>query len=139
MQRLIPYFAYGSNMNPERARLRMPGAIPWGTAYLPDYRLTERLYADIDRNAGSTVYGVLYMLTHVNLLTLDRCEGCPTIYRRYWTDIICNGGKLRALVYEMTDDTKKMRNGIAYPDEYRRMCARGAEKYQIPNQFTRSL
>ena len=44
------YFAYGSNMNPERIRQRIPDARPVGRATLKGWRLVERLYADIERH-----------------------------------------------------------------------------------------
>lgn len=48
MKNLILYFAYGSNMEPVRMAWRCPGAYPLGRAVLRNYKLTERLYADID-------------------------------------------------------------------------------------------
>ena len=42
-----------------------------------------------------------------------------------------------ALVYEMTEDTKAARNGMAYPEEYRIICRDGARLRKIPNSFTR--
>ena len=58
------YFAYGSNQNKRRAARRIPGAVDLGVAVLPNYRLTERLYADIDFCEGAEVFGVLYLGTH---------------------------------------------------------------------------
>ena len=43
-------------------RRRCPGAFPLGMAKLPNYRLSERLYADIDFEEGAAVYGVLYCI-----------------------------------------------------------------------------
>ena len=48
MKNLILYFAYGSNMEPVRMTRRCLGAYPLGRAVLRNYKLTERLYADID-------------------------------------------------------------------------------------------
>ena len=64
------YFAYGSNQNKRRAARRIPGAVDLGVAVLPNYRLTERLYADIDFCEGAEVFGVLY-LSGLNTLTLS--------------------------------------------------------------------
>ena len=43
------YFAYGSNMNPDRIRERIPQARLVGKATIKGWRLVERLYADIER------------------------------------------------------------------------------------------
>ena len=65
------YFAYGSNMNPDRIRQRIPQARPVGTAFILGWRIKERLYADIERSKGGRVDGVLYLLTPSEIYTLD--------------------------------------------------------------------
>ena len=72
------YFAYGSNMNPERIRERIPMARTVGPAVILGWRLKERLYADIERSAGGRVDGVLYLLTQIEIFRLDEYEGYPT-------------------------------------------------------------
>ena len=74
------YFAYGSNMNPERIRQRIPEARPVGRATLRGWRIVERLYADIEKARGGRVEGVLYLVTRTELHRLDLCEGYPTVY-----------------------------------------------------------
>ena len=49
------YFAYGSNMNPEQIRRRIPEARAVGRATLRGWKVVERLYADIERSRGSRV------------------------------------------------------------------------------------
>ena len=65
------YFAYGSNLNPERMRRRIPDARPVGRATLRGWRLVERLYADIEKARGGRVEGVLYLVTPTELRRLD--------------------------------------------------------------------
>ena len=48
MNGLYAYFAYGSNLLPERLFQRCPTAVPYAPAILPNYRLTERLIAEVD-------------------------------------------------------------------------------------------
>ena len=48
MNGVYAYFAYGSNLLPERLFQRCPTAVAYASAILPNYRLTERLYADVD-------------------------------------------------------------------------------------------
>ena len=48
-----------------------------------------------------------------------------------------NGTELPALIYEMTPKTKEIRNGLPYPEEYRKICREGANLHRIKNHFIR--
>jgi len=127
MVNYILYFAYGSNMNPDRMAIRCPDASVIGRAELHDYKLTERLYADIDYQEDSIVYGFLYQISNRHLKLLDKFEGVPKIYMRKLVDVVYNGTHFTALTYEMTPETKRVRNGQPYSEEYRRICSEGAK------------
>lgn len=75
MNGLYAYFAYGSNLLPERLFQRCPTAVPYAPAILPNYRLTERLYADVDYAPGEQVHGFVYLLRAHDVARLDRYEG----------------------------------------------------------------
>ena len=109
----------------------------WGPAVLRDYRLVERHYADIDYEPGAVVYGVVYLIGPEQLARLDRFEGYPTIYRRHWVQVEFGNTLAKALVYEMTKETKVRRQGLAYPAGYRRLCAEGAQSHGLPDVFSR--
>lgn len=131
----ILYFAYGSNMNPERMEQRCPGAVGLGYAVLSNYCLTERLYADIDTAVGDEVHGVLYLITPTHLAMLDRYEGCPHVYRRSWLEVEWQGYVYKAATYEMTLITKMARLKKPFSEEYREICSAGADFHKIPNAF----
>jgi gamma-glutamylcyclotransferase (GGCT)/AIG2-like uncharacterized protein YtfP len=131
------YFAYGSNQDPKRAARRMPGAIALGVATLHNYRLAERLYADVDFGEGASVQGVLYLINSAQLFNLDICEGYPLVYKRQWLEVEFRGEKLLAITYEMTAVTKAQREGKPYPEKYRKICHAGARHYKIKSQFTK--
>ena len=135
MNNMFLYFAYGSNMNPARMAKRCPGAIALGGAVLLNHRLAERLYADIDFVSGSTVEGVLYLISEANLTRLDVCEGYPKVYRRLWLEVEFDGGIYQAITYEMSRWTKFIRRSKRYPEEYRKICSFGADYYGIKNNF----
>ena len=103
MNGLYAYFAYGSNLLPERLFQRCSTAVPYAPAILP------------------------YLLRAHDVARLDRYEGYPQIYRRYTVDVILDDGTaLPALIYEMTPKTKEIRNGLPYPEEsIGRSVARG--------------
>ena len=137
MKNPILYFAYGSNMNPVRMGQRCPGATALGVGILRNYRLAERLYADIDFQEGAEVHGVLYLISERNLRSLDAREGYPKVYRRMWLDVEFEGEIYLAVTYEMTAATKAARDGRPYPEEYRKLCSEGAQFHHIKNRFTR--
>lgn len=92
---MIPYFAYGSNMNAERlrARLAREGHQLLGRrrATLRDYRLVFNKrssfeagvgYANIEPCPAAVVEGTLNDMSEEALALLDRIELVPVHYRR---------------------------------------------------------
>ena len=117
------YFAYGSNMNPDRIRERIPQARLVGKATIKGWRLRERLYADIERARGGRVEGVLYLVTESELHRLDAYEGYPSVYGGVQVDAYLDAKhKVYAVTYAMTEATKKEREGKEYPRAYRLLC-----------------
>ncbi len=132
------YFAYGSNMNPDRIRERIPQARLVGTAFILGWRLKERLYADIERSAGGRVDGVLYLLTQTEILHLDAYEGYPRIYGCVELDAIIDPEHwVSAFTYVMTEATRRDREGKKYPEDYRLICSAGAQWHGIRDEFHR--
>ena len=134
------YFAYGSNMNPDRARARIPDARPVGRATLHGWRVVERLYADIERAKGGRVDGVLYCVTPTELHRLDAYEGFPRIYDCIEVCVYAElMGKeavryrVPAFTYVMTAAARRERSGKRYPEDYRITCAVGARYWKLPN------
>ena len=131
------YFAYGSNMNPERIRYRIPEARALGRATLKGWKVTERLYADIDRARGGRVEGVLYCVSETELRRLDFYEGYPKTYERVAVMVgaslmgMNTPTRIPAITYVMTEETKKEREGKKYPDDYRIICAVGARYWGL--------
>ena len=137
MKNLYLYFAYGSNLLPSRMRRRCPNSIPFAPGILPNYRIAERLYADIDYSPGDEVSGFLYILRPGDVAMLDRYEGYPHIYKRYTVEIVLgDGSEVPAIVYEMSEETKRVRSRMRYPEEYRLICRDGARFHRIKNNFT---
>lgn len=136
------YFAYGSNMNPERMRRRIPDARPLGRATLKGWRVAERLYADIEKARGGRVQGVLYLVTPTELHRLDYYEGYPSVYNCVKVTVSAElmGERTRrfrlpAFTYVMTEASRKEREGKPYPEDYRIMCATGARYWGLDNAF----
>ena len=132
------YFAYGSNMNPDRICERIPGARLVGKATIKGWKLAERLYADIERSKGSRVEGVLYLVNETERFRLDSYEGYPHIYEGVQVDAWLDAKhKVYAFTYAMTEETKKVREGKEYPRGYRLICSAGAHWHGVKNEFIR--
>ncbi|BAF60376.1 histone acetyltransferase HPA2 and related acetyltransferases [Pelotomaculum thermopropionicum SI] len=107
----VLYFAYGSNLNIEQMKARCPGSKPVAVAVVPNYRLTfkgshRRGYgvADIEqaKTGGYQVFGALYRITAEDLITLDRYEGYPRMYDRYYIPVVLEDGtEVLAFAYQM--------------------------------------
>jgi len=105
------YFAYGSNMSPATfvgRRALHPLATRWG--WLDGFRLCfdlpvgpgERACANLAREPGARVAGILYQVTADDAERLDRSEGVPQgIYQRVAVDVAVDGAeRIAAFTYE---------------------------------------
>ncbi len=97
------YFAYGSNMSALQMAERCPGARSVGPARLAGYRFRVATHggANIVRNDGDAVHGVLWQCAPVHLATLDRFEGVRVgaYFRRYVMVETADGSLLRVVTY----------------------------------------
>ena len=132
------YFAYGSNMDTARMLARCPGARPMGAATLPGFRLVERLYADVEPSAGCEARGLLWSVTEADLASLDRHEGVAGgVYERLVVPVKLGDQTVGAYCYLMTEATRRVRDGIAYPRWYAAICRRGALAHRVGGYFGR--
>jgi cation transport regulator ChaC len=86
------YFAYGSNMNPERVRSRGIRFVHASAARLPGFSLTFDKsssrhpgvgHANVRLDRGAVVEGVLYWLEEADeIAKMDRFESTPVNYSR---------------------------------------------------------
>ncbi|MCX8182535.1 MAG: gamma-glutamylcyclotransferase [Candidatus Methanomethyliaceae archaeon] len=105
-KRKVLYFAYGSNMDPERMEKRIGEFYSIEGAILRGYRLAFNKkaqgkpgegYANIVRDDSRAVEGVLYEIDEEKLKKLDKFEGVPYHYRRCEITVECKDdrGKMR--------------------------------------------
>lgn len=106
----VYYFAYGSNMNPQRVRERGVAFSSREPARLPGYRLAFNKrgstlprgagYANVVPDGSGAVEGALYRLEAGDLAALDECEGWPEHYRREELEVErADGSRVAAAVY----------------------------------------
>ena len=82
----MQYFAYGSNMNVSQTQQRCPGITRIGKSQLNGFRLVFNYHADIIPEEGCTVHGGLWQITADHENALDRYEGYPEYYGKYYQD-----------------------------------------------------
>ena len=127
MEKLGYYFAYGSNMNPERMRKRGVPFFSYRRAVLKDHRLAFnklcRLYeggfgcANVEPAKGEVVEGVLYEVDLSEAIpTLDYYEGYPNHYERKVLKVETDDGEVEAFVY--IAHPSKVREGLKPSPEY---------------------
>ena len=80
------YLAYGSNLNIRQMRYRCPGAVPIGTAVIPDYELLYKgsktgAYLTIEPKKNSIVPVAVWEVTADDEKRLDAYEGCIRVFR----------------------------------------------------------
>jgi len=108
--RLVYYFAYGSNMNPQRMRERGVTFCSREPARLPGQRLAFNKrgltlprgagYANVVPDRHGVVEGALYRMDRSQLAALDECEGWPRHYRREEMEVErADGSRVTAIVY----------------------------------------
>ena len=82
----MQYFAYGSNMNVSQTQQRCPGITRIGKSQLKGFRLVFNYHADIIPEEGCTVHGGLWQITADHEDALDKYEGYPEYYGKYYRD-----------------------------------------------------
>jgi gamma-glutamylcyclotransferase (GGCT)/AIG2-like uncharacterized protein YtfP len=116
------------NTNLEQMAARCPGAVCLGPAWINDYALVFRYFADIEPAAGGWCDGVLWEITDDNLAALDRLEGYPWHYTRFTVVVHTDRGSDTALVYQMTDQSYEQPPS----GHYYNMVAEGYVQNSVP-------
>jgi gamma-glutamylcyclotransferase (GGCT)/AIG2-like uncharacterized protein YtfP len=116
------------NTNLDEMAARCPGAVCLGPAWINDYALVFRYFADIEPASGGWCDGVLWEITDDNLAALDRLEGYPWHYTRFSVVVHTDRGSDTALVYQMTDQSYEQPPS----GHYYNMVAEGYQQNSVP-------
>lgn len=114
MSLVTHYFAYGSNMNPNRVRGRKVQFDHHRAGTLHDFRLVFNkrsvkfpgaASANVMAEEGAATQGVVYRLqTPEQITMMDPFEGYPTRYSRQALQIECGKQLVKAWVYIANDE-----------------------------------
>jgi gamma-glutamylcyclotransferase (GGCT)/AIG2-like uncharacterized protein YtfP len=132
------YFAYGSNTNIRQMAQRCPEAYPVMNAVLEGYRLEFRGnlrfkgVANVKREKGARVEGVLWNVTKACLNALDGYEGHPIVYTRQEVkvNVSVTDRKIKAITYIMLPPF--YRRQTIPSEDYLNRIIEGYEKHSIP-------
>ncbi|MHA1337611.1 MAG: gamma-glutamylcyclotransferase family protein [Promethearchaeota archaeon] len=105
----MKYFAYGSNMNPNRTKERGINFSKREHAIFEGWRLkfnkvasmnSNEGYTNIEKDDESVVEGILYTIQDADIEKLDRYEGYPNHYRKLKVRVkLDNGEEEEAITY----------------------------------------
>lgn len=133
-------FAYGSNLHAPQMMDRCPSARYVERAWIPEVRLIFASWsarwgggvAGLALEKRSRVHGVIYAVSHDDLLMLDRYEGHPGVYSRVQCHLVTPAGKRpAAFVYALMRDTDRR----SLPSvEYREAIRAGYETWGLPKR-----
>jgi cation transport regulator ChaC len=136
---MVWYFAYGSNMDPERMGRLAPSASVEGPASLPSHRfvVTPDGYGSVLPDPAGTVYGVVWRLTGADEQALDAYEGVQEgLYRKTFRTVQPRSGgrPFEALIYISRDQ----RSGIPQPG-YLESVVHAARRHGLPTEYVAEL
>jgi len=125
---MVWYFAYGSNLDMDRFRVRVGRWQDSKRATLKDCRRTfdSRGKADILEQRGERVWGAVYKVSEAQLKILDRIEGVHSgVYKRGWVNVECDEKTEPAIAYVKVEKTS------FHPpsDEYLSYILRGLKQH----------
>lgn len=134
------YFAYGSNMDIDQMAGRCPSAVFVETATLQGYEfeLDCTGVATVVESCGSTVYGVLWLISESDEQELDWYEGVSSgCYRKAVLPVIdAEGESLPALVYVSNRD---VHDGITYRSGYLNNIINNAKRLGFDTEYIAKL
>lgn len=139
------YFAYGSNMNPQRVRERGLAVVRAEAARLPGFRLAfdKCSAAGAGRMAaghacfhyapGDCVEGVVYWLAGPDeIAKMDRFESTPVNYSREMVQLVYPAGSITAWTY--VANPAVLQAGLRPPRDYLQHLLAGRE-YLSPDYY----
>ncbi|MDX1593986.1 MAG: gamma-glutamylcyclotransferase family protein [Gammaproteobacteria bacterium] len=145
MSERLLYFAYGSNLHPERMRRRVPSARPLGCAVLTGHVLRFHKHSLVDGSgkcdahytgrAEDRVYGAVYSLVVSEKAALDAVEGPG--YEVAERVVTHEGAPLNVFLYRARPDA--VDPGIAPYDWYHDLVLAGARHHGLPGPYVARL
>ena len=142
MTTILHYFAYGSNMHPNRLRARVPSARAVGRAELPGHMLrfhkrgrdhSGKCNALATGRPADRIIGVIYDMAAAERIHLDMAEGLGAGYELDYATLPCQGQSREVFFYrahpDHTDDS------LRPFDWYRALVLEGGRFHSLPQTY----
>lgn len=139
------YFAYGSNMSPERLQKRVPSATLIGVFSLARYELkfhkigkdgSAKGDAFFTGNVSDVVLGVLYSIECSEKVQLDEAEGLGNGYEEKEVSLINERGEATVgFLYYATN----INSALPPFSWYVHHILKGAENAQLPKEYVQQI
>jgi gamma-glutamylcyclotransferase (GGCT)/AIG2-like uncharacterized protein YtfP len=142
---MIYYFAYGSNMDQNQMSERCPDSVLVCKAVLKNYRIAFTIFspkrncgcADVVKDIGNEVWGLLYKISENDLKRLDEAENHPDKYRRFTTSVENGlGNKFDAETYEVVNKESIF---LKSSEHYLGLMKSAAKKFSFPDSYQNYL
>lgn len=131
------YLAYGSNLSEHNLRSYCPNAKLKGTTILENYCLyfkgsyNNYSYLTIEKQAGSYVPVAIFEIPTEEIITLDKYENYPNLYRKKFIDVKLHDSTLRVMTYIIRPEY-----GYHLPSvQYITVCARGYQSFMFDKEI----
>ena len=141
-------FAYGSNMNINRLKERVPSAIKVCNSSVEGYKFLFNKKSNVDgsakgnihqtNDAADKVWGVVFEIAESDKSGLDKVEGLGKGYNEQQIELLDDkGNAVQAQVY--VADAGAINNEVVPFDWYKAFIVSGAEQNNLPADYTKTL
>lgn len=141
-------FAYGSNMNINRLKERVPSATKICNASIEGYKFSFNKRSNVDGSAKGNiqstnsnddkVWGVIFEIDEADKSGLDEVEGLGKGYNEQQIDLLDdNGNPISAQVY--VADAGTINNELLPFDWYKAFVITGAEQNDLPVEYIQMI
>ncbi len=145
LKNAVLYFAYGSNMSPQRLLQRVPSAVVVGVAILPGHRLafhkvgrdgSAKCDATLTNAATDRVHGVIYRIDAWHKPRLDAKEGLGCGYEQKTVEVkLHDHGRSSAFLYYATHVDASLKPFTWY----REHVLHGARAHALPEHYIAAI
>ena len=142
----IWYFAYGSNLSTSQIRERLRYAPESRRAILQGYRIAfnklgsnrSPVFANVIREEGSEVWGVIYSFRSEDWGRMDQCEGVPTHYQRVKVRALTDSGESVEAETYVAAEAQLCPEQVP-SQQYALTILTGAEEHDLPGEWVSHL
>jgi len=145
----MKYFAYGSNLCPQRLKKRTPSARFVSEAKLNGHQLrfhkisrqdgSSKCDAFYTGNAGDVVWGAVYEIDDSDVPALDAAEDKGVSYEKVQLEAQLLNSDAVETVYVYVAREQMIKQGVQPYEWYKRYVLIGAKYYNFPEQYVQSI